>query len=126
MYDGPQAGLVRFNLVVGCVALIPVFLGLVLVLAQLTGNFLGDYVMIPALIAAIILGGIGGGGYILAIPYFLFALIFLRRLLRSQEIPPQVRKRTALFVEVALLVMFLSCGLLYLAYRGGRFKGLFT
>jgi len=125
MYDGPGAGLVRFNLVIGCLALIPVVLILVLLLAGLGGRVLGDWIMIPGLIATLLLAGIAESPYVVVIP-FLLALIFLRRLLRSQEIPPRVKKQTALFVTGALVGMLVSAGLLYLAYRAGHFKGLFT
>jgi len=125
MYDGPQAGLVRVNLVIGCLALTPVFLILVVVLAGVAGQVLGDWIMIPSLIATLLLAGIGEAPFLVMIP-FLIAVIFLRRLLQSQEIPPQIKKQTALFVKVALVLMFASAGLLYLAYRAGRAKGLFS
>lgn len=125
LYDGPQAGLVRWNVVLGCVALFPAFLIIIFLLSGLASKVLGDAAMIPGVIAAVFLVGIGEGAYILALPFLLFAVIFLRRLVRSQEIPESVKKRTTLFVAGALLVMFASVGLLYLAARHGRFKGFF-
>jgi hypothetical protein len=111
--------------VIGCLALTPVFLFLVILLCAQVSKIFSVDAMLPAMIAILLLWAIAGSPFIVVIP-FLFALIFLRRLLQSQEIPIQVKKRTALFVMGALLVMLVSAGLLYLAYRHGQFRGLFT
>jgi len=64
---------------------------------------------------------IAGFPYFAAFP-FLLACIYLCLLLRSKEIPPSVKERTALFVMGAQLLMSVTVGLLYLQYRSGRFK----
>lgn len=92
----PRAWLVRCNLVIGgSLALTPAFLFVVILLAASPlSRTLGDWINLPAAIAALLLSGIGEAPFMVIIP-FLFALIFLRRLLQSQEIPPNVKKRTA-------------------------------
>jgi hypothetical protein len=126
MYDGPQAWLVRRNVLIACVALIPTFLEVILWLLFLAGRLLagtslGDVAGPPIVIVALMLMPIAEYPYFAAFP-FLLACIYLRLLLRSQEIPPRVKKRTALFVTGALLLMFVTVGLLYLQYRSGGFR----
>ncbi len=126
MYDGPQAWLVRRNVLIACVALVPTFLTIMLWLLVLAGRLLagtslGDAAALPGAIVALMLIPIAGFPYLAAFP-FLLACIYLRLLLRSQEIPPLVKKRTALFVTAALLLMFVTVGLLYLQFRSGGFK----
>jgi Na+/serine symporter len=125
MYDGPQSGLVKANIVVGCLALAPVLLVILYVVGVGASKVVGDYAMIPAVIVMFLLLPIAGAPFLVIIP-FLFALIFLLRLLRSEEIPPHIKKKTSRFVIGSLLVMFVSAGLLHLVYRAnGNMNGLF-
>ena len=125
MYDGPHAWLVRRNVLIACVALVPTFLEVILYLLALAGRLLagaslGDVVGLPLAIIGLLLPTVG-------FPYFaaflfLLACIYLCLLLRSQEIPPRVKKRTAIFVTGALLLLFVTDGLIYLQYRPGGFR----
>lgn len=123
MYDGPEAWLVRRNVLVACVALVPTFLEAVLLLSSLAGRLfgggpLGDVVTIPGAIAALMLIPIGGAPYLAFFP-FLLACLYLSLLLRSPEIPRPVKKRTFMLVTGALLIMFVTVILAYyLQYRG--------
>lgn len=126
MYDGPQAWLVRRNVLIACVALIPPFLEVILWMSMLAGRLLagtslGEVTQLPVAIVALILLPIAGFPYFAAF-LFLLACIYLRLLLRSQEIPLRVKKRTAIFVTGALLLMFVTVGLIYLQYRPGGFR----
>lgn len=58
LYDGPGAGLVKCNLMIAGIALIPLFLGIMYVVCRLTSNVLGDIAAVPALIASLLLAGI--------------------------------------------------------------------
>ena len=124
LYDGPGAGLVKCNLMIAGIALIPLFLGIMYVVCRLTSNVLGDIAAVPALIASLLLAGIAEIGYVVVFPVLL-AVVFVRRLLAAPEIPSRVKKETVVIVAGALLVMVVIVGMLYLAYQNGRFKGLF-
>ena len=104
MYDGPKAWLVRRNVLVACVVLVPTFLEVILWLLALAGRLLalGD-LGLPVAIIALMFMPIAAYPYFAAFP-FLFACIYLWLLLRSQEIPPRVKRRTALFAAGALLL----------------------
>jgi hypothetical protein len=126
MYDGPQAWLVRRNVLIACVALIPTFLEAILCLLFLAGRLmagtsLGDVAGLPAAIIAVMLLPIAGFPYFAAF-LSLLACIYLCLLLRSQEIPPRVKKRTAIFVTGALLLLFVTDGLIHLQSRPGGFR----
>jgi hypothetical protein len=122
MYDGPQAWLVRRNVLIACVALIPTFLEVILWLLGLAGRLLalGDVAGLPIAIIALVLP-MAGFPYFAAF-LFLLACIYLYLLLRSPEIPPRVKKRTAILVTGALLLLFVTDGVIYLQYRPGGFR----
>ena len=126
MYEGPQSWLVRRNVVIACVSLIPTFLELVLWLLLLAAKLLpgtlsGDIVGLPFVIIAFTLEPIATYPYFAAFP-FVLACIYLTVVLRSQEIPQRIKKRTALLAMGAQLIMFVTVGLLHLQYRRGGFK----
>jgi hypothetical protein len=125
MYDGPQAWLVRRNVLIGCVALVPTFLEVILFLSLpvarlLAATWISDGIGLTDAIIGLFLPVVG-------FPYFaaflfLLACIYLWLLLRSQEIPPRVKKRTAIFVMGAQLLLFATDGLIYLQNRPGGFR----
>jgi uncharacterized membrane protein (GlpM family) len=117
MYDGPQAWLVRRNILIACVALVPTFLVILAYISALVG---GAAALVGA-IAVLMLMPIAGFPYFAAFP-LLLACVYLRLLLRSGEVPPWVKKRTLLFVTGALALMLITVGFLYFQYRSGGFK----
>jgi len=119
-YDGPGARLVRLNLLVALLALVPVILEVLLIAAK-SAKLDGDVVMIPAVIVGFMLAAIGEAPFLVCFP-ILFACLFGHRLLQDPEIPPHVKKTTFLFVGTALVIMLAHAGILYLQYRHGRFR----
>jgi hypothetical protein len=125
LYRGPQSSLVMCNLLVACVALVPLALGVVYWLSSVAGKYLGNAVMVPGVIASLLLAAIGENAYVVVFPVLL-GCIFIWCLLAASKIPSRVKKETLLIVAGALATMLITVSLLYLLYRTGHFKGLFV
>jgi hypothetical protein len=122
LYRGPRTGLVRCNLAVAVIALIPPFLEFSLWLLRVGADRpLGQLAAFPEVFGAMLIGTIGANWYVALLPMVL-ACIFVPRLLRAVEVSSRVRTGTTLLVVSALVLMLANVALLSWQYRHGAFK----
>lgn len=118
-YDSPNAPLVRPNLWVAGVALLPALLFAVYFFFSLLSR-LFTYNSVVAAIFGLRLFALGGLWFVTFIPLLLGG-VYLRRLFEDAEIPAEVKPKTAALAAVAMTMMVLAMGFCYAASgRGWR------
>jgi hypothetical protein len=122
-YDGANASLLRMNLLLAGVAVVPALLEIIVILSNLAGRVI-DIANLLGLIAGIILAGEAEAPLILVFP-ILIAGIYGPRLWRDPDIPVRVRRDGCAILGGALSIMILHGIMLSMEAHHGRFRGLF-
>lgn len=112
-YDGPNAPLLRPNLWVAGVALLPALLFAVYFFFSLLSR-LFTYHSVVAAISGLRLFALGGLWFVTFIPLLLGG-VYLRRLCQDAEIRAEVKLKTAAVAAVAMTMMVLAMGFYYAA-----------
>jgi hypothetical protein len=118
--------LVWSNLLVAGAAMVPSMAFCCFWVLHESGKVVGDAVSIPEMFSLLLVVGVTQAGFAICVPVLLPACFLLPALVRAQQVPSRVRKRTAIIVAAALIIMLATVSIFYFQHRQGGANGLFT